>query len=497
MLYSLATVAALSATLYHAYRVNVYFFPTMVYLWSSKVNSHFSDFFFFFFFFFFLNPRHHQFSTLVLGNFGLWVLAAFGLGAKRLFLGELRAAELEMLTDNIRPTIMSLLFFLTIFRTNFNASFLSAVVLLLFFKAAHWVAEARVSSMESSPGDSNLTHVRLGVLIGLLFFIDQSIVVWAASWTYSGGPSLILLFGFEFCILAVSAASNMVMFALNLISIKQDQTWHAKGTYVLYLEFLASAVQSLVYLVFFFIIFRYYGLPLHIIRSMYLTFASFQRSLAKLLTYRRAVSQMNHRYPDASADELLNADSVCIVCREEMQAGKKLPCGHILHLECLRSWLQQDPTCPLCRKSVLVEELYRGDPVTYGAEYARFTNLQRNNVHHHQHQHQHQHYNPQQQVQQQHQQQQVHQQQQQQQQFHQHDQQFEESSSVHAEIEALRSQVDGMRSQLDFIQSLLIAQVEQQQQQQRKQEEERKFESPSTPHEDDLRAKRLQFFGSK
>ena len=40
--------------------------------------------------------------------------------------------------------------------------------------------------------------------------------------------------------------------------------------------------------------------------------------------------------------ELANSDNVCIICREEMQAPstKKLPCGHIFHKNCLRSWFQ-------------------------------------------------------------------------------------------------------------------------------------------------------------
>ncbi len=445
-----------------------------------------------------------QFSTLVLGNFGLWMLGVVALAAKRVFLGELRAQELELLADNIRPTIMSLLFFLTIFRTQFNATFISALVLLLFCKAAHWVAEARVNSMESSPSESNWTHVRLASLIAVLMFIDQSVVLWAAARTYTGGPSLLLLFGFEYCVLAVAAASMGGMFVLNLISIKRDQAWHAKGSYVLYLEFVCSAVQSLVYLCFFFIIFRYYGLPLHIIRSMYLTFASFQRSLAKLITYRRAVSSMDHRYPDATPEDLRSVDSICIVCRDEMEVGKKLPCGHILHLECLRSWLQQDPTCPLCRKSVLIEELYRGDQQTYAAEYARFLGARRGHAHH-QHQHgfnqylphnaPHQPFNNGQQQQQQQQQPRFQTDSQQQQQL----QQLQLHQDDRAELEAMRAQMDGLKSQLEFIQSLLITQIETQQQQQ--QEKKKGFrrdsgelDSPQFETEEEIRAKRLNFF---
>ena len=46
---------------------------------------------------------------------------------------------------------------------------------------------------------------------------------------------------------------------------------------------------------------------------------------------------------------------VCIICREEMLAPstKKLPCGHIFHKACLRSWFQRQQTCPTCRLDVL------------------------------------------------------------------------------------------------------------------------------------------------
>lgn len=467
LLYTIGTLVVTGWTVYYAFEQHVHFFPTMVFLWSSK------------------------FCTLVLGNFALWALLMVAHAGKRVFLGDLRAQEMELLSDNIRPTIMSLLFFLTIFRTQFYSTFIAAIVLLVFTKAAHWVTEARVHYMEQSPSDSNWTYVRLGSLIVLLFLLDMTVVLWTASKTLITGPSLVLLFGFEYCILAVSCASMMVLFVLNLISIRREQTWHAKGSYVLYLEFCGSALQSLIYLAFFFIIFRHYGIPLHIIRSMYLTFASFYKSLSKLITYRRAISQMDQRYPDATVEELENADSVCIVCRDEMQVGKKLPCGHILHLECLRSWLQQDPTCPLCRKSVIIEDLYESDKITYAAEYQRFrlaqTRVPRGGAgartqEHHQHQHQHQ----QQTQQQQSQQQQVQQQQQQQQQTHQ-----QNVSSL--DVEELKKQMEGLRSQLDFIQSLIIAQMEQQQQEQQQKQQQQEQQEEKLD-EEEIRRRRLKAF---
>ena len=60
------------------------------------------------------------------------------------------------------------------------------------------------------------------------------------------------------------------------------------------------------------------------------------------------------RYPDATAEELAEGDNVCIICREEMANNcKKLPCNHIFHASCLRSWFQRQQTCPTCRMDVL------------------------------------------------------------------------------------------------------------------------------------------------
>ncbi len=61
-----------------------------------------------------------------------------------------------------------------------------------------------------------------------------------------------------------------------------------------------------------------------------------------------------HRYPDATPEDLATTDNLCIICREEMVTGcKKLPCSHIFHTSCLRSWFQRQQTCPTCRMDVL------------------------------------------------------------------------------------------------------------------------------------------------
>jgi hypothetical protein len=130
--------------------------------------------------------------------------------------------------------------------------------------------------------------------------------------------------------------------------------------------------KLITYMVFFAIICNFYGLPLHIIRDVYVTFRSFIQKCRDLYRYRRATRNMNELYPDATEEDLQRtSDSTCIICREDMhirategdqQPGgqsesepprtrnsdipKKLPCGHIFHFGCLRSWLERQQSCP-------------------------------------------------------------------------------------------------------------------------------------------------------
>lgn len=148
--------------------------------------------------------------------------------------------------------------------------------------------------------------------------------------------------------------------------------WEEKGRWVFYLDLITDFFKLVVYLSFFAILFTFYGLPIHILRDVVVTIRSFGRRIIDFMRYRTATRDMNERYPDATIEEIARED-VCIICREEMVAWqqpaaeggnrravperlrpKKLPCGHILHFACLRSWLERQQNCPTCRRPVVV-----------------------------------------------------------------------------------------------------------------------------------------------
>lgn len=90
------------------------------------------------------------------------------------------------------------------------------------------------------------------------------------------------------------------------------------------------------------------------------------KRMTALWKYRKAIEDMN-KYVDATETDITREDT-CIICREQMRPWnpgqnpaavqrvrpKKLPCGHILHMGCLKSWLERQQVCPTCRRSVVL-----------------------------------------------------------------------------------------------------------------------------------------------
>eukprot|EP01041_Mallomonas_annulata_P004822 gene4822-9617_t len=93
--------------------------------------------------------------------------------------------------------------------------------------------------------------------------------------------------------------------------------------------------------------FVYYGLPIHIVRDVWMAFNTFHKQLSSFIKYIRLTSNLDSRFPDATVEEIISSGD-CLICRENMENAKKLPCGHVFHLDCLRMWLQHQQTCPLC-----------------------------------------------------------------------------------------------------------------------------------------------------
>ncbi|XP_047958937.1 ERAD-associated E3 ubiquitin-protein ligase HRD1B-like [Salvia hispanica] len=327
------SVVAALAIIYHAFDSRGQFYPAMVYLSTSKI------------------------SLVLLLNMGLVFMCILWQLTKKLFLGSLREAEVERLNEQSWREVMEILFAITIFRQDFSVTFLAMVTALLLIKSLHWLAQKRVEYIETTPMVPKLSHVRIVSFMVFLLLIDGIFLYDSVDHLLeTRQASVALFFSFEYIILATTTLSTFVKYVFHVSDMLMEGQWEKKAVCTFYLELIRDLLHLTLCMCFFLIIFLNYGVPLHLIRELYETFRNFRIRVADYIRYRRVTSNMNDRFPDASPEELSVNDATCIICREEMTAAKKLVCGHLFHVNCLRSWLERQNTCPTCRALVIPPE---------------------------------------------------------------------------------------------------------------------------------------------
>lgn len=349
-------------------------------------------------------------SLMFLVNLMLIIAVSFGYGLQRLFYGPLRPIESEQLYDKAWFAVSETLLAMTIFRDDIGIWFFAMFLCLLAGKVWQWIGEGRVEFLEQQPpANPKLFHARLASSLVFSAAFDIYMICYCIGSILSDArPGVMVMFGFEYVLLTIASLSTLLRYMLSLMELyvtyRQEQAreearqvartlarasgvdnnivgdddesdvpgWEDKGRWIFYLDLTTDFIKSVVYLGFFMILMTFYGIPIHIMRDLFMTIRSLLKRIRDFIQYRNATRDMNTRYPDASGVEL-ERENTCIVCREEMkpwvqsgtdgvrtgsriderQRPKKLPCGHILHFSCLRSWLERQQVCPTCRRPVL------------------------------------------------------------------------------------------------------------------------------------------------
>lgn len=329
--YACSSFLAVAGVFWHAWWTKEQFYPAVVHLSTSKI------------------------SRAIVGNFALSLGFCLGKAIQLVFFGTLRDVEIEKIVERGKEALMETCLALTIFRSDFDANTVVLFAALFFAKVFHWLAQDREEYLETSPEIRIGTHAKLVSFLAILLVVDVVFLQHALLATWKTGPSVLLLFAFEYTILCSTVIMTASKYGLFMADAYMEGSWTGKGTVLFYLELAMDFFHMLVYVSFFSVVLANYGLPLHLMRDLYWTFRNFRNRLVLFLRYRKIAANMNTLFPDATQEELDRADRTCIVCREDMQEAKKLPCQHCFHVQCLRSWLERQQSCPICRSAVPTE----------------------------------------------------------------------------------------------------------------------------------------------
>ncbi|XP_047536576.1 E3 ubiquitin-protein ligase AMFR-like [Vanessa atalanta] len=288
-------------------------------------------------------------------NMAYCSLALFGFFIQKVVFGRLRVSEAQRVKDKF----WNYLFYKFIFVFGvLNVQYMDEVLLWCswftlvgFLHLLGQLCKDRFDYLASSPTSARWANTRvLCLLMGILTAASALFVV-AVVWGLPAGKDTFAFMAAECLLLGVSALHVLARFTLRA----HDADAAGPAAYYTHLVFDAvSLVTETIHVahmvVYSNVVVSMASLVL-LMQLRHLLYAMLAR-LRRHRLYTALSSHMSRNYPMASAEEVLKHEDNCAICWEPMKEARKLPCSHLFHNSCLCRWVQQDASCPTCRRAL-------------------------------------------------------------------------------------------------------------------------------------------------
>lgn len=311
-----------------------------------------------------------DFHIIVLCNWLVALGVAFGKALQHVLFGPLRPIEIDHIYQNSGMSVMNSLLALVMFSDEFLLLPVLLTLYLQFIKVFHWILKDRFEHLFQHATRAKQIYKSRSVFALLLFlFIDFKSVYSCAIHSFGNNPDVYFVFGFQFVILFLDLLLLTFKIVLNvwelhyLESHEDEDVLEGKDIYMKVLELAHTSANLLID---FFLLFTFIGptrFPIYLFQNIFSKLLSFCKQIIEFRAYLKASKDLDSKLKDATQEDLNDDNSLCIICREDMTLEgvnkgerlypKKLDCGHIIHMGCLKSWFERSQVCPLCRAPVL------------------------------------------------------------------------------------------------------------------------------------------------
>lgn len=304
---------------------------------------------------------HEPLCIWTLINMAYCCLILVGKLIQKIVFGELRVSEQQHMKDRFWNFVFYK--FIFIFGV-MNVQYMDEVVLwcswfsiLGFLCLLTQLCKDRFEYLSFSPMTPKWTHLKLIILlIGILLSSMSLFIICVLVGIHSGFNTFAFMAA-ECSLVSVRTLYVMVRYGIHLWDLNYDGVWENRSSYSYYSELMFElsilAIDFCHHLHMLFwgnIILSMASLV--ILMQLRFLFYEIKRRIRKHKNYLQVVQLMESNFPMASQDELEKNCDDCAICWDRMEVARKLPCGHLFHNSCLRSWLEQDTSCPTCRTSL-------------------------------------------------------------------------------------------------------------------------------------------------
>ncbi|XP_074319587.1 E3 ubiquitin protein ligase RIN2-like [Silene latifolia] len=310
----------------------------------------------------------------------------FSLCLKTIFFGELYASETRKLVERLvnyviyKGVFLPLIVMPTILEAGLWSTWLTVLCSLKMFQA---LARDRLERLNTSPSATPWKYFRVYSALLLVLAVD---FIWIWVCATVAGPlvsSTYWLLFFEPLSIAFETLQAMVLHGFQLmdmcfnhsavessdcqrsklLDLTAGSLLEWKSNIVRNMGFLLDLMTLLMALGHYVLIWWFHGMTFQLVDAiLFLNIRALLSAVVKrikgFIKLKIALGALHEALPDATSEEIQAYDDECAICREPMARAKRLPCKHLFHLDCLRSWLDQSLmemySCPTCRKPLFV-----------------------------------------------------------------------------------------------------------------------------------------------
>ncbi|MES1907812.1 MAG: hypothetical protein MHM6MM_000855 [Cercozoa sp. M6MM] len=284
-------------------------------------------------------------------NFACVAVVALVKGVVAFFLGELRLIETEKARDSAVVKMVDVMLALAILNLSLSVYTFASCVFLLGMRYLFVVSRERLDRVGREDSQSLLLCARALAFAVLLLFCNVIVVLNADSGSL---VSLSNYVTFECAIIVVEQVASLAHFFVLFVDTRRyNHRWSRRPQLQFFVDICAHSCSLLLYAAFFVVLSMTTRTPLFLLREVLAAIGKVLARVSQYVSYRRLMRNIDSALPDATPEQLEQAHGICIICRDDMDHGKTLPCGHIMHLDpCLRTWLEQHSRCPVCRADI-------------------------------------------------------------------------------------------------------------------------------------------------
>ncbi|XP_071316650.1 E3 ubiquitin-protein ligase AMFR-like [Trachinotus anak] len=275
--------------------------------------------------------------------------------------GPLRVSEKQQLKDKF----WNFIFYKFIFVFGvLNVQTVEEVVMwwlwfavLVFLHLLVQLCKDRFEYLSFSPATPLSSHARVLLLLVVLLLCCGGLATLCSRLARSQGRHTAAFMAAECMLVTLRTTHVMFRYSIHLWDVNQEGSWENKSSYIYYTDLLMELLLLGLDLL--------HHIHMLLFSNIWLSMASLvifmqlrflvqevQKRIRRHHNYLRVLRNMETRFSVASAEELAANNDDCAICWDVMSSARKLPCGHLFHSSCLRSWLEQDTSCPTCRMSL-------------------------------------------------------------------------------------------------------------------------------------------------